>query len=254
LTTAPTVPRAIPAPISRITSRCPRWPRPLVSPSPGQPGSGSGTVLREVEQFALGEYATALLQGANLGEDRKHALATRLEGYTGLSAAYWFKANLRVGGGEFSKELQASSGITTGRLDTRYAGPDMDRSARTQATTPSHVHHAGLCERHQPVRTRRPQVRREHDLQTQRARAQLPLEHATCASRRSGMESSSNVMPDLAAAMKHNPKLKVLLMGGYFDLGCTYFGATYEMKHLPFRGTCRTTSATTSFRPATWST
>jgi carboxypeptidase C (cathepsin A) len=22
-------------------------------------------------------------------------------------------------------------------------------------------------------------------------------------------------------------------MGGYFDLGCTYFGATYEMKHLP---------------------
>jgi carboxypeptidase C (cathepsin A) len=48
-----------------------------------------------------------------------------------------------------------------------------------------------------------------------------------------GWESSSNVMPDLAAAMKHNPKLKVLLMGGYFDLGCTYFGATYEMKHLP---------------------
>jgi carboxypeptidase C (cathepsin A) len=33
--------------------------------------------------------------------------------------------------------------------------------------------------------------------------------------------------------MKVNPKMKVLLMGGYFDLGTLYFGATYEMKHLP---------------------
>jgi len=33
--------------------------------------------------------------------------------------------------------------------------------------------------------------------------------------------------------MKVNPKMHVLLMGGYFDLGTLYFGATYEMKHLP---------------------
>jgi carboxypeptidase C (cathepsin A) len=32
--------------------------------------------------------------------------------------------------------------------------------------------------------------------------------------------------------MKRNPKLKVLLMGGYYDLGCTFFGAIYEDKHL----------------------
>jgi carboxypeptidase C (cathepsin A) len=40
-------------------------------------------------------------------------------------------------------------------------------------------------------------------------------------------------MPDLALAMKRNPKMKVMLMGGYFDLGTLFFGATYEMKHLP---------------------
>ncbi len=45
-------------------------------------------------------------------------------------------------------------------------------------------------------------------------------------------DSSVNVMPDLSMAMKRNPKLKILLMGGYYDLGCTYFGATYEDKHL----------------------
>jgi len=46
-------------------------------------------------------------------------------------------------------------------------------------------------------------------------------------------DTSVNVMSDLAMTMKHNPKMKVLLMGGYFDLGTLYFGATYEMKHLP---------------------
>jgi len=40
-------------------------------------------------------------------------------------------------------------------------------------------------------------------------------------------------MPDLALAMKRNPRMKVMLMGGYFDLGTLYFGANYEMKHLP---------------------
>jgi carboxypeptidase C (cathepsin A) len=39
-------------------------------------------------------------------------------------------------------------------------------------------------------------------------------------------------MPDLSVAMKQNPRLKILLMGGYYDLGTTFFGATYEDKHL----------------------
>ena len=41
-----------------------------------------------------------------------------------------------------------------------------------------------------------------------------------------------NVMPDLATAMKYNPRLKVMLNGGYFDLATPYFAARYEMSHL----------------------
>ncbi|CAM5354898.1 hypothetical protein [Rhodanobacter lindaniclasticus] len=40
-------------------------------------------------------------------------------------------------------------------------------------------------------------------------------------------------MPDLAAAMKHDPGLNVLLMGGYFDLGTPFYSAEYEMHQLP---------------------
>ena len=42
--------------------------------------------LREVEQYSLGEYASALLQGADLSADRKQAVAAKLESYTGVPA------------------------------------------------------------------------------------------------------------------------------------------------------------------------
>jgi carboxypeptidase C (cathepsin A) len=40
-------------------------------------------------------------------------------------------------------------------------------------------------------------------------------------------------MPDLATAMKANPKMKVLLTGGYYDLDTPFFEGMYEMRHLP---------------------
>ena len=43
----------------------------------------------------------------------------------------------------------------------------------------------------------------------------------------------ANVMPDLASAMKYNPKLKVMVNGGYFDLATPFFEGWYEMHHLP---------------------
>jgi carboxypeptidase C (cathepsin A) len=46
-------------------------------------------------------------------------------------------------------------------------------------------------------------------------------------------ETGANVMPDLAYRMKMNPKMKVMLAGGYYDLATPYFEGIYEMHHLP---------------------
>jgi carboxypeptidase C (cathepsin A) len=43
----------------------------------------------------------------------------------------------------------------------------------------------------------------------------------------------SNVMPDLANAMKLNPNLRVQLNAGYFDLATPFYQGVYEMHHLP---------------------
>lgn len=190
--------------------------------------------LREVEAFALGDYAAALLQGAELPADRKAAIATKLEGYTGVPAAKWSKANLRMSGGQFAALLQTDADITTGRLDSRFEGPALQPLSSEAEYDPftQSVDSAILAAMNQYSRTElhygtdlvyKPSAREEG----------FHWDNAHHGPIGSGWEGTLNVMPDLADAMKKSPHMQVLLMGGYFDLGTLYFGATYEMKHLP---------------------
>ena len=59
------------------------------------------------------------------------------------------------------------------------------------------------------------------------------------------MPQSTNVMPDLAAAMKYNPNLQVMLNGGYYDLATPYFAADLRDAAPADSGrACRRTSST----------
>ena len=190
--------------------------------------------LREVEAFALGDYAAALLQGADLPADRKAAIAARLEQYTGVPAAKWSKVNLRMSGGQFSAQLQFDADITTGRLDSRFQGPSLaplDSEAAYDPFTQS-VGAAILAAMNQYSRT---ELHYGTDLVYKPSAREdgFHWDNAHHSPIQAGWEGTLNVMPDLADAMKKSPHMQVLLMGGYFDLGTLYFGATYEMKHLP---------------------
>jgi carboxypeptidase C (cathepsin A) len=189
--------------------------------------------LREVEQFSLGEYASALLQGADLDATRKAAVAAKLEHYTGIPTAIWLKADLRLTGGEYSKYLQDPADITTGRLDSRYSGPAANPMAAeseydpfTEAST-SYFEAAMNSYAHDTLKF-------GMDM-TYKPSAREPGFNWDMSHRGPGgwPGTYTNVMHDLARTMTVNPHMHVLLMGGYFDLGTLYFGATYEMKHLP---------------------
>ncbi|MGI4827689.1 MAG: S10 family peptidase [Janthinobacterium lividum] len=190
--------------------------------------------IHEVEQFSLGEYASALLQGADLDPAKKSAVAAKLESYTGVPAATWIKANLRMTGGQFSKYLQDSADITTGRLDSRYQGPSMNPMSADADYDPftesveSSIMAAMNSYAHETLHFGR-------DM-TYKQSAREPgfswnMHHVSPGGGWPG--TYTNVMPDIAYTLKVNPHMHVLLMGGYFDLGTLYFGATYEMKHLP---------------------
>ena len=92
--------------------------------------------LAEVEQFAMGDYASALAQGSQLPEATRQAIAEKLHQYTGLPVAYILKADLRVNVGQFNHNLQGSEDLTTGRLDSRFSGPTIDPLAEEAAYDP----------------------------------------------------------------------------------------------------------------------
>jgi carboxypeptidase C (cathepsin A) len=194
--------------------------------------------LKEVEQYALGDYMAALLAGSELPAERKQAVAEKLHEYTGLPGALLLKANLRIDGGMFEKDLQLDEDTTTGRLDSRYKGPDIDPLSEESDYDPQSnaISAAYTAAINSYLRK---------DLKYGNQQTYLPgaygepgftwdlRHHAPGGPPAEEQWAGTNVMPDLASAMKSNPKMKVMLAGGYYDLATPFFEGMFEMHHLP---------------------
>ncbi len=137
-------------------------------------------------------------------------------------------------GGQFEKMLQDATGMTTGRLDTRFSGPDMDPLSKEADYDPqsASIGSAYVSAFNSYVRndlrfgqdkTYKPEIDvfKDWNMNHQPPGAPFPL------------PGVDNVMPDLASAMKYNPNLKVMVNGGYYDLATPFFEGMYEMRHLP---------------------
>ena len=191
--------------------------------------------LREVEKFAVTDYAAALYQGGRLDTASRQKIAERLAGYLGVPADYLVKSNLRISGGQFAQQLQLPGGLTTGRIDTRFSGPSLDLLSKEAQYDPfiSSVASAYVA------------AWNDYSRSTLRFPAEdgfkifAPVFPAwDMAHQAPGMPMAftgltTNVMLDLATVMKQNPNLKVLNTGGYYDLATPYFEGVYELEHLP---------------------
>jgi carboxypeptidase C (cathepsin A) len=194
--------------------------------------------LAEVEQYALGDYMHALLLGSDLPAAQKQAVAEKLHGYTGLPVDLILRANLRVDGGTFEKDLQLDEGTTTGRLDSRFKGPDLDPLAEEAEYDPQ-------SDAISSAYTAAINTYLRKDLKYGDQQTYIPgaytdpsfkwdLRHQVQGNQQTAdqQEGGTNVMPDLANTMKSNPRMKVLLAGGYFDLATPFYEGYYEMHHL----------------------
>jgi carboxypeptidase C (cathepsin A) len=200
-------------------------------PNSGQPLE---PLLKEVEQFALTDYAQALRAGSTLSPDQRAAIAAKLHEYTGLPLEYIDQADLRIDGGQFEHELQADGDTTTGRLDSRFSGPSLDplseraeydpQSAAISSAYVAAFNDYVRRDLHYGMKMRyRPGIRVFQSWDSRHRPPGAPY----------ALPQAMNVMPDLANAMKYDPDLKVMLNGGYFDLATPFFEGMYEMAHLP---------------------
>lgn len=198
--------------------------------------------LDEVEKFALTNYMAALLQGSELPAAQKQAMAEKLHNYTGLPTDYILRANLRVNGGEFTKTLKLDEGLTAGRLDTRYQGIDIDPLSQGAQYDPQSdaITSAWNVAINTYLHNDLKYATQSTYLMSARQGGEfswnmnhrMPGRFGGGGGGDDSHEQGTNVMPDLAYRMKMNPKMKVMLAGGYFDLATPFFEGMYEMHHL----------------------
>jgi carboxypeptidase C (cathepsin A) len=152
---------------------------------------------------------------------------------TGLSVEYWKEANLRVSASNFRKELMRAHRRTLGRYDARFEGTDEDAIGDVPSYDPSDTGITGafVAAFHNYLAA---DLKFSSDL-TYKVTAYGPdfkwdQKHQAPGS--SGKQELPDVAPDLAAAMRENPHLKVFSANGYFDLATPFFKTEFDISHM----------------------
>lgn len=183
--------------------------------------------LEKVENFAMGTYGLALAKGLKLKEETFDQVAEQLHQYTGLSVEYIKKANLRIDGGEFEQQLLGKDVKATGRLDTRFSGPLLNPLAQRSYYDPQSSAISGAY-----IALFNSYVRNTLDYGKNMYYRPNVYGYARWDWKHHGRSMGVNVMPDLANAMKRNPKLQVMFNGGFYDLATPFYEGIYELNHL----------------------
>ena len=188
--------------------------------------------LKEVENFAQGEYAQALFAGNQLDPDQRATIIDKLYQYTGIAKDYWDRANLRVGHQQFTKELLRKKGITVGRIDSRFSGntiganrDSMIYDPMTTSIGPSYL--AAFMDYYsQDLKVSPTQkyvvsgdVFTKWDWGHQQPGSPFKI-------------PTPNTAIDLSVAMIQNPNMKVMFLQGYYDLATPYYTTEYLINHL----------------------
>ncbi|MBI1853568.1 MAG: carboxypeptidase [Planctomycetes bacterium] len=191
--------------------------------------------VAEVERFATDEYAPALMKGYTIPAAEKKAIAAKLGKYTGTSADYWEKADLRVSHPQFLQELKRSQRLIAGRIDSRFIGPSlnahsdkMDYDPFFPSIGPAYTA-AFLDYLHSELK-----FGNDEEYKVSAFDVKWDWHHKQPGlSEEDGRDMAmTNTVPDLAMAMKMNPSLNVLVQQGRFDLATPQFAMQHDLDHL----------------------
>ena len=190
--------------------------------------------IDEVRTFTELEYVPALFKGDRLTSIEKTDIANRLSRYSGVSANFWRRADLRITASEFFQELMRDEGSTVGRLDSRFTGINQDLVAQNADYDP------------QSAAISPAYITRFLDYYHNDLKVNKNLMYSITAGRREGFswdwkhqgnmrwntQAAINTGIDMARALTRDPNMKVLIMNGYYDLATVFYGVEHTIDHL----------------------
>lgn len=182
-------------------------------------------LLQEARDFANNEYTIALNAGNALPEEKRQAIAKRLSELTSLPASLILDCHLRIDPTRFRAELLRKEGKVLGRFDARVAWPNTDLASPYPEYDPSFSLCLGAYS-----------TTMLHYLSTDLGwKEDSPYEILTGKVQpwRWGRENSyTNLSGRLASALRDNPHLRILVMGGLTDLATPPDGIQHSLNHL----------------------
>lgn len=186
--------------------------------------------IQQSREFASQELLPALFMGNRLDNDTREQLINQLHHFTGLSKTYIDRVDLRINAFRFAKELRRDEGIAVGLLDGRYTKDERDDVAAGPSNDAARVispaYKAALMHY------------MRNDLGIDWNRAYLNPSDPELSGKwrwsplpegRSWEPTYVNTTPDLAAVLRSNPSLKVMVGAGYYDLITPFFDAEYTL-------------------------
>ncbi len=182
-------------------------------------------LVKESTVFAFGEYAAALLKGNDLEQATRLALAEKLARLTGIDAAIWLDHDLRLDPGTFRCELLRKEGKVIGRFDARVAWDTTDKSADSAEYDPSYSLAYGAFSSAMLDYLGR-------DLGYKEDQPYEILTPKVNPWRWNTSNEVVNLSSRLAAAMRDNPHLRVMVMGGRTDLATPPEGIAYSIRQM----------------------
>ncbi len=175
-------------------------------------------VLPEVEAFAVDDLMPALAKGGFISNEERNSCAEKMARYTTISKENIMQHNLDVPTSYFWKELlRDESGMTVGRLDSRYKGIDK----KVAGSRPEY--NAELTSWLHSFTPAINYYLREH------LEFKTDIKYNMFGPVRPWDRRNDNTRDDLRQAMAQNPYLNVLVQSGYYDGATTYFNAKYTM-------------------------
>lgn len=190
--------------------------------------------LREAEAFAVNEYAPLLHRGSRASTEERQRVLAGMQRFTGISADYWDKANLRIDEMRFAKELLRERGKVVGFIDSRFTGDSISHIAESSSYDPFFPAVGPAF-----TATFNDYYREQLGVKTDREYitsgdlwAKWDHRHAQPGAGEFGKLPIANTGVDLNHAMIQNPKLRVLVQQGYFDLATPYGATQYFLDHM----------------------
>ncbi|WP_144391621.1 S10 family peptidase [Pleionea sediminis] len=182
--------------------------------------------IQQAKDFAMGDYALALLQGDNLSDQKKKSTAQKLAELTGLPKELILRNNLIVNMQTFVHQLRRSEGMTLGRLDSRFVTPELNAFEQPGYRDPSYMAIHGPY-----TETLMTYLRKDLKFETDLVYHILGGGVKSWNTKEFA-DDSFDMSRKLRHAMLRNPDMKVFVANGYFDMATPFFSTEYNFSHM----------------------